>query len=181
MSFNAAKASPPSAPAAQGPVARRAGQALLDELSARASTRAESDAGYTGDLTVDEAWNLLESHPAAMLVDVRTQPEWIFAGFPDLSSLSKDVAMLPWRMFPAMQQNADFVTELSALVAGRQTPLLFLCRTGGRSREAAIAMTLQGYAYCFNLQDGFDGPLSPKGQRGAVAGWRAANLPWRQQ
>ncbi|MBI1276196.1 rhodanese-like domain-containing protein [bacterium] len=154
---------------------------MLDELSAKAFSRIEPNAGYAGDLTVQEAWELLEKHPAAMLVDVRTQPEWIFAGFPDLASLSKDVAMLPWRMFPAMQQNADFVTELTSLVADRQTPLLFLCRTGGRSREAAIAMASQGYAHCFNLQDGFDGPLNPEGRRGTTSGWRAANLPWRQQ
>jgi rhodanese-related sulfurtransferase len=179
VSFSSADALPNQILSAAGEGTGEA-KGLLEDLAAIAAART-SQKDYSGDLTVQEAWQLLEKHPAALLVDVRTQPEWIFAGFPNLASLSKEVAMLPWRHFPAMQQNPDFVTELTALVADRQTPLLFLCRTGGRSREAAIAMATQGYRYCFNLMDGFDGPLSPEGQRGSTSGWRAAGLPWRQQ
>ena len=40
-------------------------------------------------------------------------------------------------------------------------PLLFICRSGARSRQAAIAMTSAGWAPCFNVSDGFEGPLDP--------------------
>src|SRR5690606_19047373 len=41
---------------------------------------------YAGDLTPQEAWDLLLSEPGAVLVDVRTEAEWRFVGVPDTSS-----------------------------------------------------------------------------------------------
>jgi len=58
-------------------------------------------------------------------------------------------------------------------------PLFFLCRSGARSRAAAIALTEAGYGPCFNIKDGFEGALDTKRHRGAL-GWKAAGLPWLQ-
>lgn len=137
--------------------------------------------GYAGDMDAAAAWAVLKSQPEALLVDVRTEPEWVFAGFPDLSSLDVEPLLLSFRTYPSMQMNPDFMPTLVRLVEDRATPLLFLCRTGGRSREAAIMATAAGFSQCYNLSDGFDGALNAAGQRGQLAGWRAAGLPWRQQ
>jgi rhodanese-related sulfurtransferase len=59
-------------------------------------------------------------------------------------------------------------------------PLLMLCRSGARSRAAAIALTAAGYGPCFNIKDGFEGALDPERHRGAAAGWKAEGLPWIQ-
>ena len=46
--------------------------------------------GYAGDLRPAEAWALLEKDPKAVLVDVRTLPEWNFVGVPRLDGLGKE-------------------------------------------------------------------------------------------
>src|SRR5699024_2655117 len=58
-------------------------------------------------------------------------------------------------------------------------PLVFLCRSGGRSVSAALAATAAGLGPSYNVLDGFDGHTDAAGRRGAT-GWRAAGLPWRQ-
>ncbi len=137
--------------------------------------------GYAGDLTPEEAWQLLEKERGAVLVDVRTQPEWAFVGFPDLSALGKQPELISWQNFPTMAENRNFGEEVTRAVAAPDTPILFLCRSGGRSRAAAIAMTTLGFGRCYNIEDGFEGPPDSERHRGTVAGWKAAGLPWRQQ
>ena len=55
--------------------------------------------GYGGDVTPEQAWKILSENPDAILVDVRTQPEWIFVGVPDLGSLGKRAVFIPWQVF----------------------------------------------------------------------------------
>ena len=61
----------------------------------------------------------------------------------------------------------------------QDSKLYFLCRSGSRSRAAAIAMTVAGFNTCFNIIDGFEGNLDGSERRG-VGGWKAAGLPWFQ-
>jgi rhodanese-related sulfurtransferase len=56
-----------------------------------------------------------------------------------------------------------------------------LCRSGARSRAAAMAMTAKGYNKCYNVAEGFEGNLDAEQHRGRVSGWKAAGLPWKQQ
>jgi rhodanese-related sulfurtransferase len=56
-----------------------------------------------------------------------------------------------------------------------------ICRSGVRSRDAAIALTRAGYGPCYNVADGFEGPKDEAGHRGARGGWKAAGLPWTQE
>ena len=136
--------------------------------------------GYAGDVSPNTAWKILSELKDAVLIDVRTQPEWNFVGLPDLASLDKKPALLAWQVFPSMQINPEFVAALSGAVANRDAPMLFLCRSGARSAAAAKAMSAAGYSSCFNVSDGFEGPLDAQAKRGATAGWKAAGLPWRQ-
>jgi rhodanese-related sulfurtransferase len=139
---------------------------------------------YAGDLEISQAWDLLVGEPAAQLVDVRTVAEWNFVGLPDLSSLGRPLHRIEWQAYPAMQTNPNFVTDAGEAVraagAGLGTPLLFLCRSGARSRAAAAAMTQAGFKNSFNIIGGFEGDLNQQGHRGRISGWKAAGLPWRQ-
>lgn len=136
--------------------------------------------GYAGDVNPSTAWKMLSEQKAAVLIDVRTRAEWNYVGLPDLDGLAKKVALVEWQVFPSMQPNSQFVAELSAALPDKTAPLLFLCRSGARSAAAAKAMTAAGYSSCFNVAEGFEGPLDAEAKRGRVGGWKAAGLPWRQ-
>lgn len=139
---------------------------------------------YAGDIDAARAWEELSASPAATLIDVRTVPEWSYVGVPSLRPLGKEPVLIEWQSFPDMTVADDFCERLGAELAargvGRDAPLFFLCRSGARSRSAAIAMTGAGFTRCYNVEAGFEGPLDPSRHRGAVAGWKAAGLPWFQ-
>ncbi|KAF0225249.1 MAG: rhodanese-related [Rhodospirillaceae bacterium] len=135
---------------------------------------------YSGDLSPRDSWEKLKSIPEARLVDVRTQAEWQFVGLPDLSSLETQPILVSWQVFPTMAKNDAFAQQLAAQGITAGTPLLFLCRSGVRSKAAAELMTSLGYQECWNISDGFEGPLDEARHRGGKAGWKADNLPWLQ-
>lgn len=139
---------------------------------------------YAGDLSPTEVWALLEADPQAQLVDVRTKAEWSFVGLPDLTGLGRTTQEVEWQSFPTMAPNASFVSEATDAVlragGSKGAPVFFLCRSGARSRAAAIAMTRSGFTLAYNVAGGFEGDLDSGGHRGAKNGWKAARLPWRQ-
>ena len=139
-----------------------------------------SDEGYAGDIMPAEAWKILADDPKAVLIDVCTTAEWVYVGQADISSLSKETVLLEWKVFPAMESNPEFVGELSAKISDKDAPLLFLCRSGVRSKAAAITMTAEGYATCYNIATGFEGDKDSDGHRGHVGGWKVEGLPWMQ-
>jgi rhodanese-related sulfurtransferase len=140
--------------------------------------------GYAGDVSAADAYSMLESDRSAVLVDVRTKAEWTYVGAPDLSGIGKETIFVEWQEFPTMKVAADFAPHLQEILRARgvpvAAPLLFLCRSGVRSRAAAIAMTEAGRERCYNIAQGFEGPLDNKQKRGAVDGWKADGLPWAQ-
>lgn len=139
-------------------------------------------ADYAGDVAPQEAWRVLAARPDAILVDVRTRAEWSFVGLPDLSGAGKEPVLMEWQQFPTMAQNAGFVSDLASALgpARREVPVFFLCRSGARSKAAAIALSKSGFANCFNVAGGFEGDLDAERHRGASNGWKAAGLPWVQ-
>lgn len=138
-------------------------------------------ADYAGDISPKEAWDLLRAHQNAILVDVRTRPEWSFVGVADLSSLDREAKLISWQVYPDMGVNARFVEDVAATGVDPDAPVLFLCRSGVRSRSAAIAMTAQGFKACYNIAGGFEGDPDGERHRGKMNGWKASGLPWVQQ
>lgn len=136
---------------------------------------------YAGDITPEQAWDDLRANPKAVLVDVRTRPEWAFVGVPDLSSADKEAALISWQVYPEMQRNPSFEADVERLGLDRDAPVYFLCRSGVRSKAAAIAMTAAGYRACYNVAGGFEGDPDGERHRGGVNGWKASGLPWIQQ
>lgn len=144
-----------------------------------AAARTETPS-YAGDVSPTEAWSALTQNESSQLVDVRTQAEWAFSGIPSLDTIKKTVKTISWKFYPQFNMNPDFITQLESAVPDKTTPLYFLCKTGGRSTDAAIAATAAGYHHCFNIEGGFEGDINSNHQRGQVNGWKASRLPWQQ-
>jgi rhodanese-related sulfurtransferase len=133
---------------------------------------------YAGDLTPTEAWELLDRDPQAVLVDVRSEAEWMFVGLPDVTGLGKKLITVSWNHWPG-GRNPRFLDELAASGVSGNGPVLFICRSGARSQAAAVAATQAGIEPSYNVSEGFEGDLDDVGHRGST-GWRAHGLPWRQ-
>jgi rhodanese-related sulfurtransferase len=142
-----------------------------------------NSAGYAGDINPKEVWDVLAREPGAQLVDVRTEAEWNFVGIPDLAARNRQAILIEWQRFPP-GPNPAFVQQVEAALKDanypKGAPIFFLCRSGGRSRAAAIAMTAAGFGPCFNISEGFEGGLDASRHRGTSAGWKADGLPWVQ-
>ncbi|WP_282610229.1 rhodanese-like domain-containing protein [Pelagibius sp. Alg239-R121] len=135
---------------------------------------------YAGDVTVQQAWDLLQSDARTVLVDVRTEPEWAFVGVPALTGIGKNLVRVCWNVFPSMQVNGSFAQDVAQHGVEPDDKILMLCRSGVRSMSSAAAMTAAGYQNCYNVLGGFEGPHDDQRHRGTTDGWKAAGLPWEQ-
>ena len=144
---------------------------LLAQARARAAT---AGLAYAGALLPQEAFALLQQEPSTILVDVRTRAEWEWVGRYPRS------VFIEWNTWPGGQPNADFLAQLQASVPNPDTPVLFLCRSGARSHNAAAAAADAGFSQAFNVLQGFEGDKDAQGHRNTLGGWRAAGLPWIQ-
>ena len=133
---------------------------------------------YAGDLTPQQAWDLLAADDQAVLVDVRTREEWHEVGVPDLTTLGRDAVLDEWVLGAGRGPNPTFLDDVLAagVIPGR--PVVLLCRTGVRSVAAAHALTAAGLGPAYNVLQGYEGDLGTDGRRGHT-GWRADGLPWR--
>lgn len=134
---------------------------------------------YKGDLGPRQSWQILQQ-PEAVLVDVRTDAEFAYVGVPDISSLGKEVKFVSWILFPENKPNEDFLKQMASAAPDTESPVLFLCRSGVRSRFAAAAATRAGYRECYNILEGFEGDKDNNGHRNTIGGWRVTGLPWSQ-
>lgn len=148
------------------------------------SQTSAAGADFAGNVSIDEAWRVLSDDAQACLIDVRSEAEWSFVGMPDLSSLGKSLVKIQWQSFPGMAVNEQFADALDEYLTGEECPkkatILFLCRSGVRSRSAAQALARKGYSACFNVAGGFEGDLDEGGHRGHKNGWKVSGLPWVQ-
>jgi rhodanese-related sulfurtransferase len=139
---------------------------------------------YAGDASCEAAWAELKKTPQATLVDVRTAAEWAYVGVPSLSTIGKAPVLIEWDRFPSGELVPDFLGRLKSaldkLGVSRDAPLYFICRSGNRSRHAAIAAAANGYRQSFNVEYGFEGRLSPDRHRATTGSWKASGLPWVQ-
>jgi rhodanese-related sulfurtransferase len=140
---------------------------------------------YAGDISCVECWRILEADAAAQLVDVRTSAEWNFVGVPVLAALGREPILIEWQRYPDMAVNPAFAEtlerELAARGAGRDSPVLFLCRSGARSQAAAVALSARGFSRAYNVAGGFEGARDGEGHRGTIEGWKHDGLPWMQR
>ena len=126
------------------------------------------------NLTPQQAWDLMQSNPQAVLIDVRTAMEFSFIGHPP------QAIHVAWKELPAMQLNSQFIEQVHRHAPNPAAPVLLLCRSGQRSLEAANVLEQAGYQHLVNILDGFEGPLDGNKHRGNLGGWRFTGLPWVQ-
>ena len=128
---------------------------------------------YAGALAPREAYEIWQSAPGATLVDVRTRAEWDYVGrIPGAT----EIELLT---YPGNRPNATFLQELQQQV-DKESLVMFICRSGGRSHNAAQLAMQSGYIQCYNVLEGFEGDKDAAGHRNTKGGWRARGLPWAQ-
>ena len=149
----------------------------VTDIINRASGRSQPDQPlpYAGAVTPQEAYALLAADASVKLIDVRTTAERDWVGRVAISE--QQHAAVEWNLYPAGAPNPEFLRQLTA-VAKKDEVLLFLCRSGVRSRHAAKLATENGYQHCFDILQGFEGSKDGSGHRKTVEGWCQAGLPW---
>lgn len=147
----------------------------MDILSTAKQRAAEKQLPYAGAVTPVEAYTLLQQNPDVKLLDVRTNAERDWVGRVDLPAAQH--LAVQWSIYPGSTPNPEFLEQLGQ-IASRGDVLLFLCRSGVRSRHAAKLAAENGFTACFDILEGFEGDKDEHGHRNTVGGWRKAGLPW---
>jgi rhodanese-related sulfurtransferase len=144
----------------------------LDAILQLAQKRAADNSfPYAGALTPTETFELLKNNPQTVLVDVRTQAEL------ELVGRVPNAMNIEWATYPGMVKNQDFAKDLANKVDKNLT-VIFMCRTGGRSHNAAVVAEQLGFDKAYNMLEGFEGEANELKQRTLINGWKHAGLPW---
>ncbi len=144
--------------------------AILEQARQRGN---QANAPYSGALLPGEAYQILQLAPGAKLVDVRSKAELDFVG------RIPNAVEIEWATYPGMKPNPHFLAALEQQV-DKEALVMFICRSGARSHNAALAAESAGYNEVYNIVEGFEGDRDKNEQRNKVNGWRAKGLPWVQ-
>ena len=133
-------------------------------------------------LTPMESYQLLQDDPRAVLIDVRSNMEFLFVGHP------RGAIHIPWMDEPDWEINPHFVADVRKVMLGgvacddpdKCPPVLLICRSGKRSLEAARELLDHGFKRVYNVSEGFEGELDDDHHRSTLGGWRFHDLPWEQ-
>ncbi|GFZ86393.1 sulfurtransferase [Rickettsiales bacterium] len=128
-----------------------------------------------------QSWKILKENKTSVLVDVRDIKELLISGLPDLKLINKEVAHIPWKMLEqqdsdiAVDQyiNKNFLSILREKIPDYSTTIIFICRSGIRSGDAAIFSSYKGYQKCYNIIGGFE----PNNTQYC---WKISGLPWKK-
>lgn len=145
----------------------------LTKILQKAKERAQTNnLPYAGALTPKEAHEVLQLTTNAKLVDVRSRAEL------ELVGRVSQASHIEWAFYPGMVANQDFAAQLKMQV-DKESVVIFMCRTGGRSHNAATLAAQLGFAEAYNMLEGFEGEATPETkQRCKINGWKVADLPW---
>ena len=117
----------------------------------------------------------LQQNTEAVLVDCRTEMEYMYVGHP------VGAEHISWQESPEWEIDPEFAAKVQRLVGNDLTrPLLLICRSGQRSVDAGEALEAAGFAEVINVLEGFEGALDDRYHRGTLGGWRYCGLPWHQ-
>ncbi|GMR15736.1 MAG: rhodanese-like domain-containing protein [Gammaproteobacteria bacterium] len=133
-------------------------------------------------VSATKAYELIQNDPRALLIDVRSNMEFLFIGHPE------DAISIPWIDEPDWEINPHFAAEVRKLIlgglehdsGGHNVPIFLICRSGKRSLEAGKLLLSVGFHDVYNIEDGFEGELDEDHHRSTLAGWRFNGLPWNQ-
>ena|SRR3989344_2186377 len=145
----------------------------LTKILQQAKERAQANnLLYAGALTPKEAHEVLQMTTNAKLVDVRSRAEL------ELVGRVSQADHIEWAFYPGMVANQDFPAQLE-MQLDKESIVIFMCRTGGRSHNAATLAAQLGFTEAYNMLEGFEGEATPDTkQRCKINGWKVADLPW---
>lgn len=133
------------------------------------------------NLSPPAAYELLQEDPRALLIDIRSNMEFLFVGHPTGS------VHIPWMDGPDWVKNPDFLPDVRQLLLGGSgedsespVPVILICRSGQRTVDAGNALIEAGIENVFHVDEGFEGNLDESHHRGTIGGWRFHGLPWKQ-
>lgn len=146
------------------------------------------DGHQGGDLTPSQAYKKATEDQHVFIVDVRTRPEYVLVGHP---TTAYHVPVKFWTGKYAgkgygMVINEKFSEDLRKRFNAETDTLIFMCRSGSRSCDAAnIAASKAGWPVdkIYNMMGGFEGDkVKDKkseyyGKR-MLGGWKNEGLPW---
>ena len=105
-----------------------------------------------------EKWN--DSSEEVVILDVRDPAEYLFVGHAPMAR------NIPFKLFSAektaqkrklaMETNPNFIAEVKKRYQVTDT-ILIMCRSGGRSAEAANLLAKEGFKKVYTITDGFEG------------------------
>ena len=135
-----------------------------------------------GEISPKQAWEVLQANPKAVLVDIRSSMEYLFVGHP------VGAVHVAWIDEPDWNINPDFVKEIRKLMLGglshsdngENAPVILICRSGKRSREAGELLIHEGLKNVYHVDEGFEGDRDENYHRSTLGGWRFHGLPWEQ-
>lgn len=134
------------------------------------------------DISPKQAHDMTLEDTRTVLVDVRSSMEYLFVGHP------VGAVNIPWIDEPDWVENPHFAAEVRKLVLGGAVcdtdegcaPVILICRSGKRSKEAAQRLLEGGFRRVYNVDTGFEGDLNEHHRRSTIGGWRFDGLPWEQ-
>ena len=131
-------------------------------------------------ISAQQAWDICQRDPRALLIDIRSSMEFLFVGHP------KGAIHIAWIDEPDWVVNENFVSEIRKLALGglkestENVPIILICRSGNRSEEAGKLLVNSGMSNVYHIDEGFEGELDEQHHRSTINGWRYHNLPWEQ-
>ena len=110
----------------------------------------------------------IKNNPKSVLLDVRTEEEWVSDGKPDGETIGLKTYFLTIQ-FADKSFNQNFIEDFKKLNIQKDDVILTMCMGGVRSQAAAELLTKENYK-CTNISDGFLG--NPENM-----GWKNSGLP----
>jgi rhodanese-related sulfurtransferase len=135
-----------------------------------------------GQLSPKQAWQMMQDNARTILIDIRSTMEYLFVGHP------RGAVHIAWIDEPNWTVDPHFVTRVRELMLGGAicdveegcAPVILVCRSGKRSKEAGKALIDAGIKNVYHVDEGFEGDLDENHHRSTLGGWRFHNLPWDQ-
>lgn len=145
--------------------------------------------GHQGhDVTPSQAYKMATEDAHVFIVDVRTRPEYVLVGHP---TIAYHVPVKFWTGKHAskgygMVLNQNFSQDLKKRFNPETDTLIFMCRSGGRSCDAAnLAASKAKWPVdkTYNMMGGFEGDKIKNKQsvfngKRMLGGWKNEGLPW---
>jgi rhodanese-related sulfurtransferase len=134
------------------------------------------------ELDPQQAWQILQENPRAVLIDVRSTMEYLFVGHP------RGAIHIPWIDEPEWKVNPNFAVKVREVLLGGAichgdegcAPVILICRSGKRSLEAGKVLLREGMQEVYHVTEGFEGDLDEDHHRSTLGGWRFRGFPWEQ-